>query len=145
MKALPELSGMDLNDPTSTKAVMDEFLIKVAFSMATSTLGILYSVIMQVFNSFFNPEKLFVDVVDRYQSTLSFLWKNSDSNEIPMGMPAFDEHRDPHEALAALAVQKQIAQGDAKHGKDQRVGTPQPRVSVMNQESTKDDLEKKVS
>jgi hypothetical protein len=120
MKALPELGTMDMNDPTSTKAVMDTFLLKVAFSMATSTLGILYSVIAQVFNSFFNPEKLFISVVDRYQESMAFLWKHSDNNEIPAHLPQFDEHRDPNEALASLSVQKQVAEGDSKRGHDNR-------------------------
>lgn len=120
MGALPELGAMDVNDPTSTKQVMDDFLAKVAFSMSTSAMGILFSVIFQVFNSFFNPEKLFVEVVDRFQDSLSFLWKNSENNEIPANLPAFDEHRDPKEALAALSVQKQVAEGEAKRGSDPR-------------------------
>ncbi|MBS1960202.1 MAG: hypothetical protein JST80_12065 [Bdellovibrionales bacterium] len=131
MKALPELGGMDVNDPNSTKAVMDTFLLKVAFSMATSTLGILYSVLTQVFNSFFNPEKLFVGVVERYQDTMSFLWKHSDNNEIPANLPAFDEHKNPNEALAALSVQKQVAEGDAKRGHDQRRDPVVPPVKEV--------------
>ena len=144
MKALPELGGMDVNDPNSTKAVMDTFLLKVAFSMATSTLGILYSVLTQVFNSFFNPEKLFVEVVDRYQTSMSFLWKHSDNNDIPANLPTFDEHKNPNEALAALSVQKQVAEGDAKRGHDQRRDPPVMKDMTVSFEK-KDEDEKKAS
>lgn len=129
MKALPELGGMDLNDSNSTKVVMDEFLLKVAFSMATSTMGIFFSVAMQVFNSFLNPEKLFIETVDKYHGALAFLWKRCDNNDVPLDVAQFDEHRDPTEALAELAVQKEVAAGDAKKSKDQRrsaVPPPKP-------------------
>lgn len=145
MKALPELGGMDLNDPTSTKAVMDTFLLKVAFSMATSTLGILYSVLFTVFNSFLNPEKLFVTVVDHYQEALSFLWKQAENNEIPANLPAFDEHKNPNEALAALAVQKQIAENDAKRGVDQRRDPVPVKEVNVSFDDRKDEEDKKAS
>ena len=108
MQALPELGSMDIRDPESTKLVMDMFLAKIAFSMSTSTVGILLSVTTTVFNNFVSPERLFVRIIHRYQRTLYRLWSRSDSNALPEHIQNFDEHRDPKEALAELAVQKEL-------------------------------------
>ena len=51
MKALPELGHMNIDDPASTKLVMDNFLSHVAFSMSTSVCGIFLSVCTQIFQS----------------------------------------------------------------------------------------------
>ncbi len=130
MKALPELQGMNPTDAEGTKLIMDEFLVKIAFSMSTSTMGILYSVVYTIFCSFINPEKLFMEVVNRYEHALHQLWRKSESNEVPKGATHFDENRDPVEALAELALQKELASADQRQQKrnesDQRksVGTP---------------------
>ena len=49
MKGIPELSGMDLNDPEKTKLIMDQFLVEVAMSMGSSLMGIFFSVAGQLF------------------------------------------------------------------------------------------------
>jgi hypothetical protein len=115
MKALPELQGMNPSDAEGTKLIMDAFLVKIAFSMSTSTLGILYSVTFTVFNSFVNPEKLFMEVVNRYERSLHHLWRRSETNEITSEHHTFDENRDPVEALAELALQKELAVADTKN------------------------------
>jgi len=66
MKALPELTGMDLTNTEVTKATMDGFLTRLSFSMATSVVGILLSVVMTMLNTFLNPERIFVEVVNRF-------------------------------------------------------------------------------
>lgn len=108
MQALPELGAMDIRNPESTKLVMDTFLAKIAFSMSTSTVGIMLSVVMTVYNNFLSPERLFVKIVDRFERNLFRLWSRCDSNTLPEEIPDFDEHRDPIEALASLSVEKQI-------------------------------------
>ncbi|MBI3556659.1 MAG: hypothetical protein HY074_10385 [Deltaproteobacteria bacterium] len=108
MQALPELGAMDIRDPESTKLVMDTFLAKIAFSMSTSTVGILLSVIMTAYNNFLSPERLFVKIVDRYERNLFRLWSRCDNNKLPEEIPDFDENRDAVEALAALSVDKQL-------------------------------------
>ena len=125
MKALPELQGMNPSDAEGTKLIMDAFLVKIAFSMSTSTLGILYSVTFTVFNSFVNPEKVFVDVVNNYQRILHQLWRKSETNEMPADLHAFDENRDPVEALAELSLQKELALAEAKQKKKQNKGLTQ--------------------
>ena len=109
MKALPDLGDMDLNDINGTKLVMDQFLLKISFSMSTSLMGIILSVIMSFLNAVMSPSKIFIDSVDRLESSLDTLWNLSDHNELPEDLPEFDEHRDPVEALAEQSVQRQIS------------------------------------
>ena len=109
MQALPELGAMDIRDPESTKLVMDTFLAKIAFSMSTSTVGILLSVVTTVYNNFLSPERLFIKVVDRFERNLFRLWSRCSDNRLPEEIPDFNEHRDPLEALASLAVDKEVA------------------------------------
>jgi hypothetical protein len=108
MQALPELGNMDLTDVEGTKMVMDEFLLKVSFSMSTSIIGIILSVMMSFANTLFSPERLFVKIVDRLENSLDILWNRSNSNELPENIVDFDEHRDPLEALAEEAVNRQL-------------------------------------
>jgi hypothetical protein len=109
MQALPELGAMDIQNPESTKMVMDTFLAKIAFSMSTSTVGILLSVVMTTYNNFLSPERLFIKVVDRFERNLFRLWSRCDNNQLPEEIPDFDEHRDAIEALASLALDKELA------------------------------------
>jgi hypothetical protein len=109
MAALPELGAMDLADIDKTKQVMDNFLVKMSYSMITSILGIILNVTMTFMNSFMNPNKTFVGVVERFDDSLETLWSACSDNELPEFIPEFDEHRDPIEALAEAAVQKEIA------------------------------------
>jgi hypothetical protein len=108
MQALPELGAMDIRDPESTKLVMDTFLAKIAFSMSTSTVGILLSVVTTVYNNFLSPERLFVKIVDRFERNLFRLWSRCDNNKLPREIAGFDEHRDPIEALASMAIDKAV-------------------------------------
>lgn len=117
MRALPELSGMDINDAVGSKAVMEGFLAEVAFSMSASVIGILCSVLLQTINAFFNPEDVFMNVVDKYHDALIYLWRRCDTNEVPNGLPSFDEHKDPMDALAELSLQKELAAADQKFAK----------------------------
>lgn len=109
MKALPELGNMDLTDAESTKLVMDAFLLKIAFSMGTSIVGIVLSVLGSMLNSALSPEKIFLDVVERFDRCLYRLWNRCDDNRIPEQIPNFDEHRDPIEALAEMAIHKELS------------------------------------
>lgn len=114
MKALPELGNMDLNDVEGTKLIMDTFLLKVSFSMSTSIVGIVLSVAMMALNTFLSPERVFVGVVNRFELALEFLWRRSDNNELPENIPNFDEHRDPVEALAEFALNKELSRQEKR-------------------------------
>jgi hypothetical protein len=107
MRALPELSGMDLQDAEATKQVMDQFLLRTSFSMAASVMGIMISVAMTFINTMFSVEKLFVDIVNRYENSLDMLWNRCDSNRLPETIE-FDEHKDPIEALAEQSVDNEL-------------------------------------
>ncbi len=114
MQALPTLGGMDLQDVEGTKRIMDGFLVSMAFSMGTSIIGIILSVGMTMVNTTLNPEKLFVDIVDRFENCLDMLWNRSMDNQLPSEIPNFDEHRDPLEALAEESVRNQLAKSKEK-------------------------------
>ncbi len=116
MKALPELGGMDLNDVQGSKTVMDQFLMSVAFSMKTSAVGIMLSVTSGFVNALFSPEKVFVETVDRMESSLDKLWHISNNNDLPHEIPAFDEHRDPLDALAEQAVNLEFSKAERRGG-----------------------------
>ena len=108
MAALPELGAMDLADIEKTKQVMDHFLVKMSYSMLTSILGIILNVSMTFVNAFLNPNKTFVDIVERFDDSLDTLWSSCSDNLLPAEIPDFDEHRDPIEALAEAAVDKEV-------------------------------------
>lgn len=108
MAALPELGAMDLGDIEKTKQVMDHFLVKMAYSMITSILGIILNVSMTFLNAFFNPNKTFVDAVERFENSLDTLWNSCSDNKLPSEIPHFDEHKDPIDALAEAAVNKEV-------------------------------------
>jgi hypothetical protein len=109
MKGLPELGGMDVQDPQKTKAIMDRFLMEIALSMGSSLLGIFFSVLMTIYNTVLNPDRLFVDIVDRFENSLDLLWNRAHTNEVPHDLSAFNEHRDPQEALAESALSMEIS------------------------------------
>lgn len=107
MGALPELGAMDLADIDKTKQVMDNFLVKMSYSMITSILGIILNIAMTFLNAFMNPNKVFIDIVERYNNSLETLWTACSDNLMPDEIPDFDEHKDPLEALAEDSVNKE--------------------------------------
>jgi len=109
MKGLPELGGMDVQDPQKTKAIMDRFLVEIAMSMGASLLGIFFSVLMTVYNTILNPDRLFVDIVDRFENSMDLLWNRAHTNEVPSDLSAFNENRDPQEALAENSLTLEIS------------------------------------
>jgi hypothetical protein len=109
MKGLPELGGMDVQDPQKTKVIMDRFLVEIALSMGASLLGIFFSVLMTIYNTILNPDRLFVDIVDRFENSLDLLWNRAHTNEVPSDLTSFNEHRDPQEALAESALALEIS------------------------------------
>lgn len=148
MKALPELGGVNPADAEGSKVIMDAFLLKIAFSMSTSATGIFFSVVTQIVFSFLNPSKLFVQVVKQYEEALHQLWRNCESNVIPSGLSVFDENRDPKEALAELAITKELATNTKKKKADQR-GIPERSTynepSPVTAKSAEEDSTKKVA
>jgi biopolymer transport protein ExbB/TolQ len=137
MKALPELGGMDLADIEKTKQVMDHFLVKMSYSMITSILGILLNVSMTFVNAFFNPNKLFVDIVERFDNALDTLWSSCSDNKLPSEIPDFDEHKDPIEALAEDAVNKEILKDKAFQAENEE--SEEKRIKAIIRSSVRHD------
>lgn len=110
-KGLPELGGMNLQDMDNTKNVMDRFLFEISFAMSASIFGITFSLLLNFINVIFNPDRVFVSMIDRFETSLDLLWYRSDNNEYPSNEKPFDEHRDPQEALAEEALNIELAKG----------------------------------
>lgn len=100
-KGLPQLGTMTMEN---SKLVMDSFLNEIAFAMHSSIYGITFSLIMHFWNTFFSPERAYVSMIDRFESSMDLLWYRSDNNHFPTNERPFDEHRDPVEALAEESV-----------------------------------------
>lgn len=109
MKALPELGGMNLSDIEGSKLIMDNFLLKISFSMSTSIVGIVLSVCMTLCNTFLSCEKVYVDTVERFENELDFLWNMSSSNKLPNEVSSFEADRDPIEVLAEDLIAKELS------------------------------------
>lgn len=120
MKALPDLGGLDFGDIERSKSILDGFLLKVSFSMSTSILGIILSVLSTLVNTMASPQKVFVSAVNRLNNSLILLWHVSNSNHLPQDLPAFDENRDPMEALAEQSLDREIARNQP--GPQQKAG-----------------------
>lgn len=108
MKALPELGGMNLSDIEGSKLIMDNFLLKISFSMSTSIIGIILSVGMSLINTFFSCEKAYMETVERLENELDNIWNMSASNKLPKDVPSFDSDRDPIEVLSEDLITKEL-------------------------------------
>lgn len=82
MKALPELTAMDITNAEASKVVIDNFLIKISFALSTSILGIVLSIIMSFMNTLLSPTNTYVEIVDAFNSACEILWNKSETNEV---------------------------------------------------------------
>ena len=156
MGALPELGNMKLEDVEGAKVIMDNFLKSISFSMSTSIIGIIVSVLMTFVNTMLDPEKLFLKTINKFENSMELLWDCCESNVLPKDIPGFDEHRDPIEALAEDAIESQLsATGSLKamasekvnHFKQQKVEKeaskdlmPGDKVETASESSENDDV-----
>jgi hypothetical protein len=106
---LVQLGGMDLSDVEGTKTIMDGFLHEISFAMASSVFGIAFSLTLHIYNTVLSPERVYISLVDRFESSMDLLWYRSDTNVVPDDVGKFDENRDPVEALAEEALNLEIA------------------------------------
>lgn len=106
---LVSLGGMDLSDIEGSKTIMDNFLHEIGFAMTSSIIGIVFSLSLHVINMSWAPERVYVSLVDRFESALDLLWYRSDNNIVPRDVEVFNENRDPVEALAEEALNLEIA------------------------------------
>ncbi len=81
MRALPELTAMDITNAEASKIVIDNFLIKISFALSTSILGIVLSIIMSFMNTLLSPSNTYVETVDAFNSASEILWNKSEHNE----------------------------------------------------------------
>ena len=76
--------------------------------MASSIVGIAFSLCLHLLNVSMSPERVFVSLVDRFESSMDLLWYRSDNNVVPEIDAKFNESRDPLEALAEDAVNIEV-------------------------------------
>lgn len=81
MRALPELTAMDITNAEASKIVIDNFLIKISFALSTSILGIVLSIIMSFMNTLLSPTNTYVEIVDAFNSASEIMWNKSENNE----------------------------------------------------------------
>jgi len=93
MKALPELTAMDITDAVASKAVIDSFLIKISFALSTSILGIVLSISMSFLNTLLSPESTYVEIIDSFKSATEILWNKCEDNELD-NHPEFQSTRE---------------------------------------------------
>ncbi|WP_413289824.1 hypothetical protein [Bdellovibrio sp. HCB337] len=105
---LSDLGGMNLQDLESTKAIMDKFLHEISYAMKSSIVGIVFSLLSHVANTMMSPERAYVSMIDRFESSMDLLWYRSDNNTYPSDEKPFDEHKDAVEALAEDALNKEL-------------------------------------
>jgi hypothetical protein len=125
---LHDLGGMNLQDLENTKNVMDRFLSEIAFAMKTSIFGIVFSLTMHIYNTIFSPDRVYVSMIDRFENSLDLLWYRSENNDYPMDEKAFDEHRDPVEALAEDSVNLEIKRNPGERSGPEEDSAP-PKAS----------------
>jgi hypothetical protein len=82
MKALPELTAMDVTNAEASKLVIDAFLIKISFALSTSILGIVLSIIMSFMNTLLSPTNTYVEIVESFNSAAEIMWNKSLNNEV---------------------------------------------------------------
>ena len=80
MRALPELTAMDITNAEASKIVIDNFLIKISFALSTSILGIVLSIVMSFLNTLLSPTNTYVEIVDAFNSAAEILWNKSEDN-----------------------------------------------------------------
>jgi hypothetical protein len=82
MRALPELTGMDITDAAASKIVIDSFLIKISFALSTSILGIILSIAMSFLNTLLSPESTYVEIIDSFKAVSEILWNKCEDNNL---------------------------------------------------------------
>jgi hypothetical protein len=113
---LTTLGGMNLADLETTKNIVDNFLHEIAFAMSASIVGIVFSLALHVWNTFLSPDRVYVQLVDRFESALDLIWYRSDNNDFPRDDKPFDADRDPIEALAEEALNMENSRHPRMHG-----------------------------
>lgn len=79
--ALPQLTSMDITNLGATRLAMDQFVVSMTNSMGISILGIVLSVGLTLLNSALAPDGDYVRAIDKFASSLEFLWVEAAHNE----------------------------------------------------------------
>ncbi|MCS6838362.1 MAG: hypothetical protein NZ480_05895 [Bdellovibrionaceae bacterium] len=107
-KGLPELAGMSVTNVENSRLIMDRFLNEVSYAMKASILGITSSIIMNLYNTWLSPERVYISINDRLDNSLTMLWHHSDNNDIPSKIFE-DEHIAADDMLAHQILEKDLA------------------------------------
>lgn len=77
VKGLPGLQEINPENAEQSRTVLNMFIGRMAFSMNTSLLGILFSIMFTFVNSMLNPRSLYFDSRDKLANSLALLFKES--------------------------------------------------------------------
>jgi hypothetical protein len=105
MKSLPELTGMDITNAVTSKAVIDRFLIDISFALSTSILGIVLSILMSFINTLLSPESTYMETINSFKSATDILWNKCENNQIE----AYDKSKSTRESEAEDAFELAVA------------------------------------
>jgi hypothetical protein len=140
MAALPSLGNVDPSNVELTKSVMDSFLMNMTYSMGTSVLGIVLSVSMTFLNTICSPEGMYLNMINKFTSSLEFLWNDTETNDLSQG---YLESVDPRTGRPQVNPVGPLAKiGWEKKHKRSGHGAAKPTESVpRNQPSTDGETE----
>lgn len=72
---LPELRSIDPSNYGGMSTVLNGFLDHMSYAMSTSVVGMLLSLAMTLLNSAMSSYSTYLDLIDRYKNSLSFIWE----------------------------------------------------------------------
>lgn len=100
MKALPELTAMDITNAEASKIVIDSFLIKISFALSTSILGIVLSIVMSFLNTLLSPTNTYIETIDTFRSAIEIQWNKSlDNNATNTGISLSEREAEAADAF----------------------------------------------
>ena len=107
-KSLPDLGNMDLSNAEETKRIMDLFLLKISQSMIKSIIGIAFSVMSSIINTFMSVEGIHYQVINKYSSALENAWNETTTNEIDRTEAFPVENPTEGKAIDAMGAQQSV-------------------------------------
>ncbi|GEM_PF-788885 len=145
MAALPSLGNVDPSNVELTKSVMDTFLMNMTYSMGTSVLGIVLSVSMTFLNTICSPEGMYLNMINKFTSSLEFLWNDTETNDLSQN---FHESIDPRTGRAPVSAVGPLGKAgwDRKNKHHNKNNNSQPQASPPTQDQQSiDQLKDKLS
>lgn len=144
MAALPSLGNVDPSNVEVTKSVMDTFLMNMTYSMGTSVLGIVLSVSMTFLNTICSPEGMYLNMINKFTSSLEFLWNDTETNDLGQYQESIDPRTGRAPVSSATSLSKPGWDRKNKHHKNRNENQSAPKAQTPDGQS-EDQLKDKLS